>query len=378
MKKIIVHIDLNTFFVQCEVLQNPQLKGKPVAVGHDGPRGVISTSSYEARKLGVFSGMPVASAKNKCKDLILVPCNFSLYSHYSKEFFRFLKNRYPILEQASVDECYIDMTKEADRNHLYEYLFDLQMELYRVTNLKCSIGCSFNRFLAKMGSDYKKPLGITIFTPENFREKIYPLSIEKMYGIGKKTAPKLRKLNIESIGDLARCVDPEVKRVLGSMFDYLKDECNGIANDIVDPQTYDPKSISSERTFLHDNNNYDDILQMIHNCVDDVVASLEKYQLECLSVGVKIRTPDFVTKSRRLTLREPSCQKDDIYLSAVKAFEELYHGQPLRLIGVSLERVQERRRMHKEKEKEKFLNEINSQLDYGGNIFFLKDKEKES
>ena len=130
MNKIIVHIDLNAFFVQCEILQNPKLKGLPVAIGYDSRRSVISTSSYEARKRGVFSGMPVSQAKAKCRDLILIPVHFSLYQHYSRTFFSFLRNRYPVLEQASVDECYIDMTGQIDEEHLREELFDLQMQLY--------------------------------------------------------------------------------------------------------------------------------------------------------------------------------------------------------------------------------------------------------
>lgn len=377
MKKIIVHIDLNTFFVQCEILRDPSLKGKPVAVGYDGPRGVIATSSYEARKLGVNSGMPVLSAKKACKELVLVSSNYDLYVAYSTQFFHFLRQRYPILEQASIDECYIDMTQEADMEHLYEYLFDLQMELYRATSLKCSIGCSFNRFLAKMGSDYKKPLGITIFTPENFKDKIYPLSIEKMYGVGKKTAPRLRSYGINTIGDLAQTTSPEVKKILGSMFDYLKDECNGIGSDFVDTQSYDPKSISAERTFLHDNNVYDDIAMMIHNCCDDIVASLKRYNMVCHSVGVKIRTPDFITKSKRLSMREPSDKIEDIYLTAIKAFEELYQGQPLRLVGVTLERVAEKQdNPETQKQNHLSLDEINENLQFGGNVFYWKEKEK--
>lgn len=340
MDKIIVHIDLNCFFVQCEIREHPELAGKPVAIGHEGKRGVISTSSYEARALGVFSGMPVSTARAKSKDLILVPGHYSLYQRYSKNFFSFLKKKYPVLEQASIDECYIDMTKEADREHLHDYLFDLSMELYRATKLKCSIGCGWTKFLAKMGSDYKKPLGITIFTRENFQEMLFPLSIDKMFGIGKKSAPKLVDLGIKTIGDFYHYTFPEEKKILGSYYETLKDLLNGLGDDFVDSSSFDPKSISAERTFLNDESNEDEISEMIYQCAKDCHKELVKYHKVTDCIGLKYRTPDFVTKSKRLSIEKKTDSLEVISSIAQQIFQSIYHGQSFRLIGVMLERVE--------------------------------------
>ena len=146
--KDIVHIDLNAFFAQVERIKEPTLKGKPIAVGYEGKRGVIATSSYEARKKGVFSGMPTSMAKQSCPELILVSSHFDSYREYSRLFFSFLRNRYPVLEQASIDECYIDRTGQIPKENEHDYLFDLQRELFHVTGLKCSIGKGWTKFLA--------------------------------------------------------------------------------------------------------------------------------------------------------------------------------------------------------------------------------------
>ncbi len=361
MEKIIVHIDLNCFFVQCEGKEDPSLLNKPVAIGYEGKRGVISTSSYEARRLGVFSGMPVSTAKNKCRDLILVPPHFSLYKRNSIAFFSYLKKKYPILEQASIDECYIDMSDSADRDHLHDYLFDLSMELYRATKLKCSIGCGWTKFLAKMGSDYKKPLGITIFTKENFQEMLFPLSIDKLYGVGKKTAPKLMDYGIMTIGDFYHYQSPEGKKALGSYYDVLKDHLNGIGDDFVDASEFNPKSISAERTFPYDESNEEEISEMIYQCAKECHAQLLRYHKKTDCIGLKYRTPDFVTKSKRVSLTKSTDELEVIYSNAIQVFDSIYHGQSFRLIGVMLERVENSSEMERE-DSEEILSMLNECL----------------
>ena len=156
MSKIILHIDLNAFFVRCEEIMNPSLEGKPVAIGHKGRGGIISTCSYEARKYGVHSAMPTFQATKLCPNLILLPGNYTLYSHKSKEFFNFVKRYSSIIEKASIDECFVDMTSalKSEKNAV-DYLRKMQQDLFKETGLKCSIGVAPTKFLAKMASDMK-------------------------------------------------------------------------------------------------------------------------------------------------------------------------------------------------------------------------------
>lgn len=350
--KQICHIDLNAFFVQVEILKNPALKGKPVAVGYDGRRGVISTSSYEARKFGVTSGIPVSMAKEKCPNLILVNSDFGTYARFSRSFISFLRRKFPILEQASIDECYLDVTGKIDDENAEEQLFDLQMDIYKNTSLKCSIGYSYNKFLAKMASDMKKPLGITILRKDDLPNKLWPLDISSMFGIGKKTFPRLKQLGIMTIGDLAMTNSEDVKSVLGSMFVYLKEEANGYADDVVDTSSFDPKSISAERTFSEDVMDFDDIRSMVNVCANDVYEEMSKYNKTSDTVLLKIRNNNFVTKSKRRKLDHYVTSKEEIAMVALNIYEEFNHRDPIRLIGVGLEKVIDVKDIPKKAEKQ--------------------------
>ena len=339
MEKRIVHIDLNAFYVQAECLKDPSLAGKPLAVGYDGRRGVVSTASYEARKFGVNSGMPISKAKELCPNIFIINSHFSLYRELSNRFFGYLRKRFPILEQASIDECYIDMTKETAGEDLAVFLFDLQLSLYKTTKLKCSIGCGANRFLAKMASDMKKPMGLTILTRDNIVERLWPLAIGKMYGIGKKTAPRLESLGILTIGDLAKTKDEAVRRLLGSLFDYYQGEANGWGDDVVDTSAFDPKSCSAERTFQEDVTGYEEVKDMIRSCCEDVSHELKKYSKIARIVSVKLRDEGFSTRSRRKALASPSNEASDLFFAAMSIFDAFYRGESLRLVGVTAEKV---------------------------------------
>ena len=365
--KDIVHIDLNAFFAQVERIKDPTLKGKPIAVGYEGKRGVIATSSYEARKKGVFSGMPTSMAKQSCPELILVSSHFDSYREYSRLFFSFLRNRYPVLEQASIDECYIDRTGQIPKENEHDYLFDLQRELFHVTGLKCSIGKGWTKFLAKRGSDYKKPLGLTIFTKENRESILYPISIDKRFGNGKKTAPRLIRLGINTIGDLARTEDSRVKSLLGNRFEYYKGLTKGLGDDFVDNSAFDPKSVSAERTFSDDVGDYEEIQSRIRTCCEDISASLKKHDKLATTVGLKIRNDSFITKSKQRKMSQPSADASDLYSSARKIFDRIYKDELIRLVGVSAEKVIPTK-IEKKKAGDDFVDSINRSLKEGGSI----------
>lgn len=375
MKKI-AHIDLNAFYAQAEILRDPSLRGKPVAIGYEGRRGVVATASYEAREYQIYSGMPMSMARKNCPTLIVVNGDHAYYSMLSKKFMGYLKKRFPIMEQASIDECYIDMTKEIGDNNESDFLFDLQMKLYKATGLKCSIGLGDNRFLAKMGSDYKKPLGLTIIHRADVEKILWPLAIDKMYGIGKKTAPRLHDLGIHTIGDLAVTQDSRVKKVLGSSFTYVQGEANGYGNDEVDTSAFDPKSISAERTFSTDASSYEELHEMILVCVKEVYFEALRYHKEASVVSLKLRTSDFVTKTKRITLEKPIHEREDILKAAMTIFDSFYNGQPLRLIGVCLEKVNDMPAENVKsnaEDNQKTIEDINSKLAFGGKLFLASE-----
>lgn len=338
MKKI-VHIDLNAFFAQAEVLLNPKLANKAIAIGSDHNRGVISTSSYEARKAGVYSGMSTSEALIKCPDLIIIDVHYSYYKLLSERFFSYLRERYPIIQQASIDECYIDMTDQIKEPY-YDYLFDLQLNLYKTCQLKCSIGLGETKFLAKMASDYKKPLGITIIMKKDIPEILWPIKIEKMYGIGKKSAPRLVELGIKTIGDLAKTDDERVKRLLGKSFTYHQAHANGYGDNIVDSDYRDPKSISVERTLSFDVSNEDELIEDFKYCVVELVKELKKKRKKATSISIKLRDNNFSTRSKRQTIKSTS-DESEIFLVVSKLFEEFYDHKPLRLIGVGAEKIED-------------------------------------
>ena len=244
MAKIIMHIDLNAFFATAEEARNPELRGKPIIVGHPGRRGVVSTANYEARKFGVHSAMPTYEALERCPSLIIVPCDFKYYEMLSNSFFSFLRRLTPLVEPASIDEGYVDMTavlsKEKDP---LAYLKKLQNDILQELDLKCSIGIATTKFLAKMASDMKKPMGITILRKKDQANLLYPLPIESFWGIGRKTSPRLKALGIETIGDFKKKCDENDKdlmEVLGKFYLTAKAWVNGEGDDKVDPTPDDP------------------------------------------------------------------------------------------------------------------------------------------
>ena len=261
MSKVIVHIDLNAFFVRCEEIKDPSLENKAVAIGHEGRGGIVSTCSYKAREYGVSSGMPMFKAKQLCPHLIVKPVDFRFYHALSDTFKNFVRRYTSKVEEASVDECFADFTEVIKKEKNAEAFFKkLQQDLYKETKLKCSIGSAPTKFLAKMGSDYKKPMGITIIRKSEISKILYPLSIDKFYGIGKKTAPRLKAMGINTIGDLANLCnsnDPKLLEELGKFFVVIKDWVNGRGSDEVYTEAWNPKSIGNSTTLMEDTSNHE-------------------------------------------------------------------------------------------------------------------------
>lgn len=343
MGKVIVHIDLNAFFARAEEIRDPSLEGKPVAIGHDGRSGIVSTCSYTARKFGVHSGMPMFMAKELCPNLIIKHGDYRYYSGLSRLFFKFVKRYTPLVEIASVDECFADFTEVVKKvDDVPAFFLKMQNELFRKTQLKCSIGVATTKFLAKMGSDYQKPMGLTFIRKRDIPSILYPLAIEKMYGIGKKTAPRLKSIGINTIGDLAiRCEnnDPDLINIMGKFYQVIKDWINGRGSDVIVSEPEEQKSIGNSSTFYHDTNDFNEIKQMFGELAKEVSSRAIKDNKMGTTVQIVVKEADFVVHNRSLTFDNPTNDYKQILDIALKLYEKNFLSMTIRLVGVTLQNL---------------------------------------
>lgn len=343
MAKIILHIDLNAFFVRCEELVDPSIKGKPVIIGHTGRGGVVSTCSYEARKYGIHSGMPTFKATKLCPNLMILPGHYDLYSKKSHEFINFVKKHSTVIEQASIDECYVDMTaKLRNVSDPAQYIKNMQDSLLKETGLMCSIGVAPTKFLAKMGSDYKKPMGITIIHRKDISKIIYPLPIESFFGIGKKTAPRLREMGINTIGDLAKLInedDATIKQEFGRFYYAIKDWINGYGSDIVETEPWDPKSIGNSTTFKFNTNNFEEIKEYVRSLSKEVSDRAKEANKVGNSVQLVLKDKDFKVINRSKKLSKPTNDFMTIFGVASELLEQNLGDKMIRLAGVTLQNL---------------------------------------
>lgn len=339
--KLIAHIDLNAFFAQVEMNRHPELKDKPIVVGGPIGRSVVATSNYNARKFGIHSGMPVSEALSLCDDLVVIPGDYIEYSQKSIFFFDIVRKVFPIIEMASIDECYVDATeqcKEMNEEEIYDFFWDFQMTLLKASQLKCSIGVGHTKFMAKMGSDYKKPLGLTLLLNEQeIKAKILPLPISTMFGIGKKTAPKLEILGVKTIDDFLNCTSDDVNKLMGSRLDLLKQEIEGVGDDRIDMSEWNPTSQSCDTTFDFDTNDYEEIKSALIYCSEQVGLHLRKFSKVTKTIALKLRNAEFITKTKRMSLDHYTNTDEDISYLTLKIFDTFYNDEPLRLVGCCAE-----------------------------------------
>lgn len=336
-----MHIDLNQFFAAATRLLEPDLNGKPLIIAGDTRRGIVSTASYEARKYGIKSAMPTYMAKKLCPKVIIREGNYKWYQQKSNEFFSYIKDNYSThIEIASIDECYVDMTElMKDVKDPYLYLKNLQEDVYNNTHLEASIGLGPTKFLAKMGSDYKKPMGITIIRKKDIKNILYPLPIEDFYGIGKKTYPKLKELGINTIGDFALNDSYEVKKIMGKFYLVAKSWINGEGDDHVDENPFDPKSISSTNTFLFDTNDYEEISKMLENKAKEVSLDAKKNNKVGKTITLILKDSSFKSITRSVTIDKPTNSFIDIYTNVMTLFDKYFNNQLIRLAGVGLSQL---------------------------------------
>lgn len=332
-KRHIVHFDLDSFFVAVEIVNNPSLKGKAVIVGGSRERGVVTTCSYEARKFGVHSAMPMHTAMKLCPHAIVLPGTRGQYSKYSRWVTDIIASKVPLFEKASIDEFYCDLTGMDKFFNVSQYARDLRELIIKETGLPISCGLSSAKFISKIATNEAKPNGFLEVPHGREKEFLWPLKIEKINGVGKQTEQQLKNFGIYTIEDIARTPVEILEKYVGSWGQSLWQKAHGIG--IADIETdWEQKSMSHENTF-HEN------ISDINLLYSELVRLTEKNAYDLRSdekltgcVTVKIRYPDFETVSRQETVDYTSL--DDQLIAKVKdLFNKLYRkGQPVRLLGV--------------------------------------------
>ncbi len=345
-KRYIIHVDIDAFFASVEVLLDPTLKGKPVVVGglpHE--RGVASTCSYEARKFGVHSGMPLRKCYELCPQAVFVRGNHHVYRTFSDGFFRILHEFTPDVEEASLDEAFLDLSR---CGRMYPSFRETALELKRRVKdelgISVSVGAASNKVLAKLATGRAKPAGF--FEIEEGRELEYlgPLPIEELPGIGPKTQVVLRMMNIQTIGDLWKLPRPTLRTLFGQSGEEIYLQSRGIdARPLTAPGR--PKSISRETTFPEDIWDRDLLLAHLAYLCDRLAATLREDDLYAHVIEVKARYSDFKTEGRRRLFVSPLREMDRIYPVAEELFLELISGSrlALRLVGVKASELAEDR-----------------------------------
>jgi DNA polymerase-4 len=336
-QRTIFHVDLDAFFASVEQLDDPALRGKPVLVGGNGPRGVVAAASYEARVFGCRSAQPTAVARRLCPQAIIVHPRFSRYRELSQKMFGIFDQYSPLVEPLSVDEAFLDLTGVAQPvGGPVEIARRLKQQIKAECCLTASIGVAPNKFLAKLASDLQKPDGLVVIEPDQIDKILSPLPIGKLWGIGPVTADKLNRIGIHRIGDIRHRTADDLQRLLGRDAERLIRLANGLDDRPVVPDRQ-AKSVGQENTFGENVIDRDEVRRALFEHVENVGRRLRKHGLYARGVSLKIRYGEFETISRSTTLRDATNATNELWLAAAELFDTWAASgfRPVRLIGMT-------------------------------------------
>lgn len=345
MRRVVFLVDMNAFFISCEMSRNPALKGKPAAVAGD-PKsrtGIILAANYDARAFGVKTTMLLHEALRLCPGLVLVPPTHGLYEAKSKEVMQILSRYTPVMQQNSIDEAWLDLTGcEGLFGEPVRIARRIMDDIIRELDLWCSIGISENKFLAKMASEIKKPLGITELWEKDIASKLWPLKVRDMYGIGKQTEKRLNELGIITIGDIAACERKVLRSNFGKYGDELINLANGHDNSPVTPNPkHDTRSISRSTTLSKDTTDIEFARTVLLRLAEEVGEEARRYDFKGKTVSIVIRYDDFKTITRQKAI-PPTFLTMDIYRTGNALLEEHWdRRRPVRLLGIGLGNIDE-------------------------------------
>lgn len=341
--RVILHIDMNAFYCSVHAAEEPErYAGKPVAVAGSAElrKGIVVTCSYEARKFGVLTGMLVSQALKKCPELIILQPNFHLYRAYSRRFMNIAYEYTPLLQAASIDECYLDITGSKQFGAPLHIAGGIQHRIKEEVGLPCSIGVAPNKLLAKMASDMKKPNGITVLRIRDVPGLLWDKPCSQLFGIGGRTADKLKKLNIYTIGQLAAADEDKLRQRFGVMGLWMKQAANGVDHSPVREEKEKNKSVGHTTTLPKDVEDMEEVQRIFLNLADQVSRRMRRQGLMAQTVQITIRTPDMKTITRSQTLDSVTESADEIYHEACKLYRKHWkNGRPVRLLGITLQNL---------------------------------------
>ncbi len=337
MSRTIIHVDMDAFYASIEQRDNPSLMGKPVIVGGvTGQRGVVSAASYEARRYGVRSAMPVTRARRLCPHGIFIPGDMEKYHAVSGQLQAVFSSYTPLVESLSLDEAFLDVSASVRLWGSAENIGrEIKTRVRHELALTASVGIAPNKFLAKMASDREKPDGFVVVRPGEESDFLRDMPVGAIHGVGRVTARRMSELGLRTIGQLAQMTREELSRIFGKYGERLHELSRGIDDSEVIPDA-EAKSISHELTFDLDIEEKGEIRRTLGVLSDRVGARLRQGDLVARTIGIKVRLADFTTKSRERTLAEPVDTDNVVFSTAWHLFREIpLGGQKVRLLGVA-------------------------------------------
>jgi DNA polymerase-4 len=331
---------MNAFFASCEQAVNPELRKTPLIVGGDPYKrtGIVLAASYDAKHCGVKTTMALHEAAKLCPNATFIKPSGGLYEKMSKQVMAIFDQYTPAMEQVSIDEAFLDMTgTESLFGNILQVAEIIQLRILQELELPCSVGISSNKLLAKMASDYKKPMGITTIYPHEVQEKLWPLKVSDLYGVGKKSVIKLNQIGVKTIGHLAKIpMDVLISHFGNSTAQMMILHANGIDDSLVEPVSEGVKSVSNELTFPKDLTQLKDICRELLVLSDKVAYRLRKKNLKGKTIGIKVKFFDFTVITRAKTIDVMTDSTDRIYQVVRELMIANQFNKPIRLLGVTV------------------------------------------
>ncbi|MDI9476591.1 MAG: DNA polymerase IV [Bacillota bacterium] len=329
----IIHLDMDAFYASVEERDNPRLRGRPVIVGGLNNRGIVTTANYEARKFGIHSAMPIYIARRKCPKGCFVPTRIERYKEVSREIFKILYGFTDLIEPLSIDEAYMDISDI--KKEPLRIAMEIKKKVMETTGLTMSVGISYNKFLAKLASDWNKPNGIKIITEDMVPGILLPLPVKSVHGIGPRSSEKLNNIGIYTVKDLLMLSEEFLTDFFGKAGIDIYNRIRGIDNRRVNTERK-RKSIGIERTFGSDTKNKDLLKSYLHRFAIDLASSLGKRRLYCRTITLKIKDENFKLRTKSKTLDNYISLADEISQIGMLLLDEMDVYSNIRLIGLTV------------------------------------------